>query len=94
MVWRAFLLVLALAISGALFWGWHDFNRFSNTPLPMSPQRSSVDVDRGASFRSIVGQLQQDRCVLQYGLLPVFAIDTRKRGMRMIKAMMETAIDA
>ncbi|MEO5811611.1 MAG: endolytic transglycosylase MltG [Rhodanobacter sp.] len=60
MVWRAFLLVLALAISGALFWGWHDFNRFSNTPLPMSPQRSSVDVDRGASFRSIVGQLQQD----------------------------------
>jgi len=57
--WRALLLVCGLALLGALAWGWHDFNRFSNTPLPVSAQGDSVDVGRGSSFRSIVAELQQ-----------------------------------
>lgn len=59
MAWRALLLVLVLAALGALVWGWHDFNRFSTTPLHVSAQGDSVDVGRGSSFRSIVAELQQ-----------------------------------
>ena len=57
--WRALLLVCGLALLGALVWGWNDFNRFSNTPLRVSAQDASVDVGRGASFRSIVVELRQ-----------------------------------
>ena len=57
--WWGLLLVLGLALSGALAWGWHDFNRFSNTPLQVGAQGNSVDVSRGSSFRSIVAELRQ-----------------------------------
>lgn len=58
-VWRVLLLVFASALIGALVWGWSDFNRFSHAPLHVSAQGDSVDVGRGASFRSIVAELRQ-----------------------------------
>lgn len=57
--WWGLLLALGLALSGALAWGWHDFTRFSNTPLQVGAQGTSVDVSRGSSFRGIVAELRQ-----------------------------------
>ncbi|OOG63309.1 aminodeoxychorismate lyase [Rhodanobacter sp. B04] len=56
--WPWMLLVL-LAIAGALLYGWNDFNRFSNTPLQVTTRGDSIDIGRGTSFRNIVGELNQ-----------------------------------
>ncbi|GGY21977.1 aminodeoxychorismate lyase [Rhodanobacter panaciterrae] len=56
---RALLLILLLALAGALVYGWNDFSRFSNTPLNVTAQGDSIDVGRGTSFRNIVGELNQ-----------------------------------
>ncbi|HEY1589888.1 MAG TPA: endolytic transglycosylase MltG [Rhodanobacter sp.] len=53
------MLIVLLAIAGALLYGWNDFNRFSNTPLHVTTQGDSIDVGRGTSFRNIVGELNQ-----------------------------------
>lgn len=57
--WRVLLLVCALALLGALTWGWSDFNRFSNAPLQVTEQGDSIDVGRGTSFRNIVAELRR-----------------------------------
>lgn len=57
--WRWIGLVLVLATLAALTWGWHEFNRFSNTPLPLGAQGGSVDVERGTSFRQVIVNLRQ-----------------------------------
>mgnify|MGYP001028182946 CR=1 FL=1 len=57
--WRLLLLLVVLALAGAMAWAWHDFNRFSRAPLQVGAQERSLDVARGSSLRSIVGQLRQ-----------------------------------
>ncbi|MFC5437602.1 endolytic transglycosylase MltG [Rhodanobacter umsongensis] len=56
---RALLLVALLALAAALVYGWNDFNRFSGAPLNVTAQGDSIDVSRGSSFRSIVGELHR-----------------------------------
>jgi UPF0755 protein len=56
---RALLLIVLLALVGALAYGWNDFNRFSSAPLNVTAQGDSIDVSRGSSFRNIVGELRQ-----------------------------------
>ena len=53
------LLILLLVLAAALVYGWNDFSRFSRAPLNVAAQGDSIDVSRGTSFRSIVGQLRQ-----------------------------------
>jgi peptidoglycan lytic transglycosylase G len=54
---RALLVMLVLA--GALIYGWHDYSRFSNAPLNVTAQGETIDVSRGSSFRTIIGELRQ-----------------------------------
>jgi UPF0755 protein len=56
---RMLAIVVLLALAGALFYGWHDFNRFSRSPLHVSTQGESIDIGRGSSFRTIVAELRQ-----------------------------------
>jgi UPF0755 protein len=56
---RALLLVVLLAATGALLYGWYDFSRFSRTPLHVTTQGDSIDIARGTGFRNIVGTLRQ-----------------------------------
>lgn len=56
---RVLLVLVLLAVLGALAWGWRDFNRFSHAPLQVPAQGASVDIDRGSSFKDIVRQLRQ-----------------------------------
>lgn len=53
------LLIMLLVLAAALVYGWNDFNRFSNAPLNVTAQGDSIDVGRGSSFKSIVGELRQ-----------------------------------
>jgi UPF0755 protein len=53
------LLIVLLVLAGALVYGWNDFSRFSNAPLNVAAPGVSIDVGRGSSFRSIVGELRQ-----------------------------------
>ncbi|WP_426702806.1 endolytic transglycosylase MltG [Rhodanobacter sp. Col0626] len=53
------LLLIVLLAAAALAYGWHDFNRFSATPLNVTTQGDSIDISRGSSFKSIVGELRQ-----------------------------------
>jgi UPF0755 protein len=57
--WPWLLLLVVLAAAGALVYGWNDFARFSITPLNVVAQGDSIDVGRGNSFKSIVGELRQ-----------------------------------
>ncbi|TPG50915.1 endolytic transglycosylase MltG [Rhodanobacter glycinis] len=57
--WPRVLLIVLLALVGALAYGWNDFNRFSSAPLNVTAQGDSIDVGRGSSFRNIVGELRQ-----------------------------------
>jgi UPF0755 protein len=56
---RVLLVVMLLALVGALAYGWTDFRRFSATPLNVVAQGDSIDISRGTSFRNIVGELRQ-----------------------------------
>ncbi|MFC5525476.1 endolytic transglycosylase MltG [Rhodanobacter ginsengisoli] len=56
---RLLLLIVLLAVVGALFYGWNDFNRFSSAPLNVAAQGDSVDISRGSSFKDIVAELRQ-----------------------------------
>jgi len=58
LIWLLVLVVL-LAMAGALVYGWYSFNRFSRAPLHVTTQGASIDIARGSSFRDIVGELQQ-----------------------------------
>ncbi len=53
------VIVVLLAIVGALFYGWNDFNRFSRAPMNVTVQGGSIDVSRGSNLRTIVAELQQ-----------------------------------
>jgi UPF0755 protein len=53
------LLIMLLVLAAALAYGWNDFSRFSRAPLNVTAQGESIDVGRGTSFRSIVGELRQ-----------------------------------
>ena len=57
--WPWLLLLVVLVAAGALVYGWNDFARFSITPLNVAAQGDSIDVGRGNSFKSIVGELRQ-----------------------------------
>ena len=56
--WRNSILVLLLALIGAVAWGWRDFSRFSDAPLHVAAPGESIDVGRGSSFKEIVRQLR------------------------------------
>ena len=56
---RVMLLLVVLAMVAALFHGWQDFSRFSQTPLKVRAQGDSIDIGRGSSFKSIVGDLRE-----------------------------------
>ena len=56
---RMLVIVVLLAIVGALFYGWNDFNRFSRAPMNVTVQGGSIDVSRGSNLRTIVAELEQ-----------------------------------
>jgi len=56
--WRNTILVLLLALIGAVVWGWRDFSRFGTAPLHVAAQGESIDIGRGSSFKEIVRQLR------------------------------------
>jgi UPF0755 protein len=56
---RLLLLVVLLAVVGALLYGWNDFNRFSSAPLNVAAHGDSIDISRGSSFKDIVAELRQ-----------------------------------
>ncbi len=56
---RLLLLIVLLAVVGALLYGWNDFNRFSSAPLNVTAQGDSLDISRGSSFKDIVAELRQ-----------------------------------
>lgn len=56
---RMLVIVVLLAIAGALFYGWNDFNRFSVSPMNVTVQGGSIDIGRGSSLKNIVGELRQ-----------------------------------
>ena len=56
--WRHTILALLIVVIGGALWGWHDFNRFGDTPLHVSAPGESLDIGRGSSFKEIVKQLR------------------------------------
>ena len=66
--WPWLLLLVVLVAAGALVYGWNDFARFSITPLNVAAQGDSIDVGRGNSFKSIVGELRQRKLSAAHSL--------------------------
>ncbi len=56
---RLLILIVLLAVVAVAIYGWVDFNRFTRAPLNVPVQGSSIDISRGTSFKSIVGDLRQ-----------------------------------
>jgi UPF0755 protein len=56
---RLLLLIALLAMVAALAYGWKDFSRFGVTPLNVARQGDSIDISRGSSFKSIIGELRR-----------------------------------
>ncbi|MEP7186712.1 MAG: endolytic transglycosylase MltG [Rhodanobacter sp.] len=56
---RLLMLIVLLAAAGVAIYGWVDFNRFTKAPLSVPVQGSSIDISRGTSFKSIVGDLRR-----------------------------------
>ena len=56
---RVLALIVLLAAVAAAGYGWADFSRFSNAPLNVQARGSSIDISRGTSFKSIIGELRQ-----------------------------------
>ncbi|MDG2537674.1 endolytic transglycosylase MltG [Dyella jiangningensis] len=57
--WRVLIVLVLLAVAGAVAYGWIDYQRFVRTPLNVSPQPSSVDVGKGSNLRDVVGLLRE-----------------------------------
>jgi UPF0755 protein len=57
--WRVLIVLVLLAVAGAVAYGWIDYQRFVRTPLNVSPQVSSVDVGKGSNLRDVVGLLRE-----------------------------------
>jgi UPF0755 protein len=55
---RGLVLLLLLALAGALAYGWREFSSFSEAPLNVQAQGQSIDVGRGSSLKEIVAQLR------------------------------------
>ena len=55
---RGLMWLAMLALVAAAAWGWHDFNRFSHTPLHVTRTGDSIDIARGSSFKTIVADVQ------------------------------------
>jgi UPF0755 protein len=55
---RGLVLLLLLALAGALAYGWRAFSSFSQSPLNVQAQGQSIDVGRGSSLKEIVAQLR------------------------------------
>lgn len=59
--WRALIVLVLLAVAGAVVYGWMDYQRFVSTPLAVSAQAPSIDVAKGSNLREVVGQLREQR---------------------------------
>lgn len=57
--WILFVLLL-LGLGAAAAFGWHDYRRFTDSPLPIARADATLDVARGASYRDIVAQLRRE----------------------------------
>lgn len=58
-LWRGVVLLVLLALAGALAYAWRDYARFSQSPLNVAASGQSIDVGRGSSLKDIVAQLRQ-----------------------------------
>lgn len=58
-LWRGLVLLVLLAVAGALVWAWSDFSRFSVAPLHVSGQGERVEIARGTGFKQIIAQLRE-----------------------------------
>ena len=58
--WRALVVLVLLAVAGALVYGWLDFQRFARTPMTVTAQTPTIDVGRGSSLRGVVVQLREE----------------------------------
>ena len=54
---RLLLLIVVVAIAAAAYL-WSDFRKFTETPLTIDRPDATIDIARGANFRTIVAQLR------------------------------------
>lgn len=59
--WRVLIVLVLLAVAGAVVYGWLDYQRFTQAPLAITTQTPSIDVAKGSSLRDVVGELRQDK---------------------------------
>lgn len=59
--WRGLIVLVLLAVAGAVVYGWLDYRHFAQTPLAVTAQAPSIDVAKGSSLRDVVGELQQEK---------------------------------
>ncbi len=59
--WRGLIVLVLLAVAGAVTYGWLDYRHFVQTPLAVTAQTPSIDVAKGSSLRDVVGELRQDK---------------------------------
>jgi len=50
--------VVVLALGLGLAWAWQGYQRFATTPLTVQDAQATFDVERGTSFKGIVGGLR------------------------------------
>ena len=58
-MFRTLFLIVLLTLAALLFYGWHEFNQFSASPLQVSHQKTTIDIARGSSFKNIVATLRE-----------------------------------
>ncbi len=59
--WRGLIVLVLLAVAGAVAYGWLDYRHFVQTPLAVTAQTPSIDVAKGSNLRDVVGELQQEK---------------------------------
>jgi UPF0755 protein len=58
---RSLIVLVLLAVAGALTYGWLDYRHFVQTPLTVAAQTPSIDVAKGSNLRDVVGELRQQK---------------------------------
>jgi UPF0755 protein len=59
--WRSLIVLVLLAVAGAVTYGWLDYRHFVQTPLAITTQTPSIDVAKGSNLRDVVGELRQQK---------------------------------
>lgn len=60
-VLRVLVVLVLLGLAGLTAAVWHDYRRFTDSPLPGARADATLDVARGARYRDIVRQIRRER---------------------------------